>query len=122
MPLDMNQKSALLMVEVVLYIPSLQRNLISIEALADTRNVLLFSDIFVWVFNNIRDQKVIVIGHRDKSNGLYRMDMEGLDANSVTTSSVVELWHRRYSHLHFRGLSHLSKQKRVIGLSNLREH
>jgi hypothetical protein len=99
-----------------LYVPSLQRNLVSVGALTDTGNALLFCKSTVWVLNNLRDRKVIAIGHRDKSNGLYRMENRTLDANSITSIPSTELWHRRYGHLHYRGLSHLYKQNQVIGL------
>jgi hypothetical protein len=100
----------------VLYVPSLQRNLVSVGALTDIGNALLFYDTTVWILNNLQDRKIIAIGHRDKTNGLYRMEKGNLDANAVTSLSTEELWHKRYSHLYFRGLHHLHKQKRVTGL------
>jgi hypothetical protein len=94
----------------VLYVPSLQRNLISVGALTDTGNALLFNKTIVWVLNNLQERRIVAIGRRDKSNGLYRMEKKDLDVNSVTSASNTELWHRRYGHIHFRGLSHLYKQ------------
>jgi hypothetical protein len=96
-----------------------KKNLISVGALTNTGNALVFSDTTVWVLNNLQDRKIIAVGCRDKTNGLYRMEKGSLDVNAVTSLSTEELWHQRFGHLYFRGLSHLHKQKRVTGLPSI---
>ena len=41
------------------------------------------------------------------------------EANAIVAEEETKLWHRRYGHLHYRGLSHLAKKKSVKGLPNL---
>jgi hypothetical protein len=89
----------------ILYVLSLQQNLTSVGALIDIRNILLFYNTTIWILNNLRDRKVIAIGHRNKSNGLYKMGKGVLNANTVTSLFIIELWHKKYGHLHFRALS-----------------
>ena len=54
----------------------------------------------------------IEIGIRD--GGLYRLSARLLKALLHDTVSLVELWHRRLAHLHYRALPSLRKV--VIGL------
>ena len=118
----------------VMYVPSLKRNLVSVGSLADKEHVIVFTNRKCLVLDNARNKQVVAQGVRHRGNGLYQLGVSSrkpsfMEANSVETttdeanSSVpveeIKLWHKRYGHLHYKGLSHLAKKGRVKGLPNL---
>lgn len=118
----------------VMHVPSLKRNLISVSSLADKGHVIVLTDKKCLVLDNVRNKKVVAQRVRNKENGLYRLgvslrktnsleadlvETEKDEVNFVVTDEEIKLWHRRYGHLHYKGLSHLAKKKRVKRLPNL---
>jgi hypothetical protein len=70
------------------------------------------------VLDKFDHKRVVASGHRDPSNGLYCFG-QNFDANSLEYKDRIQLWHKRYGHLSYFGLEHLSKAQRVIGLPRI---
>jgi hypothetical protein len=92
----------------VLYVPSLENNLVPISFLEEKGNIIAFVDgeVLSWSRDSsIKNAKVI--GTRE--GRLYRLleqNDEALVHNEVNPS---ELWHRRYAHLNHQALPFLKK-------------
>ena len=99
----------------VLYVPALQRNLMSVGSLIDDGRVIIFTKQQCLVFNNEKSNKVLAIGNHDITIGLYKFNDKAIEAK-INTVTPEELWHRRFGHLHYAGLQHLSRAERVRGL------
>jgi transposase InsO family protein len=97
------------------YVPSLKRNLISVGAITDTGNLVVFSKTHCWILDKVDHNRIIATGYRNPINGLYSFG-NTLQTNMVASENTSTLWHRRYGHLSYKGLSHLSTEQRVIGL------
>jgi hypothetical protein len=101
----------------VLYVPGLEKNLVSISCLEDKGNRIAFMDgkVLSWHKNSsIEDAKVI--GSRE--GNLYRLleqNEESLVHNEVNPN---ELWHRRYIHINYQALPLLRKM--VEGIPELK--
>jgi hypothetical protein len=93
----------------------MKKNLISVGTLADDDNTVIFSDTHCWV---IKDHHIIALGHRDHSNGLYHFGSH-LQANAVHSHDFAAIWHKRFGHLSYQSLHHLSSKDRVIGLPTI---
>jgi hypothetical protein len=96
----------------VLYVPGLKKNLLSISALDKKGFRVAFIDgqVLMWPKGKTLDDAV-VIGFE---GGLYKLKGH---SDSTMVHDIVnpsELWHRRFSHLHFKALLIVSKM--VIGL------
>jgi hypothetical protein len=100
----------------VLYVPGLEKNLVSISCLEDKGNRIAFVDGEVLSWS--RDSSIEnarVIGTRE--GRLYRLlerNDEALVHDEVNPS---ELWHRRYAHLNYQALPFLKKM--VVGIPEL---
>jgi hypothetical protein len=100
----------------VLYVPGLEKNLVSISFLEDKGNRIAFVDGEVLAWS--RDSSIEnarVIGTRE--GRLYRLlerNDEALVHDEVNPS---ELWHRRYAHLNYQALPFLKKM--VVGIPEL---
>ena len=104
----------------VLYVPSLKRNLVSVGSLADQGHVVMFTNKSCIILDNLKNRKVIGKGIRNKTNGLYQLGVNPvIEANHVASENEIKLWHRRYGHLHYKGLNHLSRKRRVKGLPDI---
>ena len=101
------------------YVPTLTKSLVSVGAIIDTGSQVIFSASHCWVTSPIDQKHVVAIGHRDPQNGLYSLGnidhattIEKTNAQSHTNiveqTSAQSLWHKRFSHLSFPGLQHLS--------------
>ena len=105
----------------VKYVPSLKKNLVSVGNIVDTGSKVIFSAAHCWVTNPTDHKKIIAIGNRDPRNGLYSLSTVQ-HASLVEKIDIQSLWHRRYGHLSFPGLQHLSHYGRVIGLPQIDTH
>lgn len=118
----------------VMYVPSLKRNLISVGSLTDKGHVIVFTNRKCLVLDNDRNKQIVAQGVRHKGNGLYQLGVSSRKPNFIEANSVeiptdeanssahvkeIKLWHKRYGHLHYKGLTHLAKKGRVKGLPNL---
>lgn len=97
-----------LRMEDVLFIPKLKRNLLLISGLEKKgfRVAIGNGEVLIWPKGKtIEDVDVIGI-HED---GLYKLIGKPAQALVHSTISPCELWHRRFSHLHYRTLPLASK-------------
>jgi hypothetical protein len=101
----------------VLYVPSLEKNLVSISCLEDKGSIIAFMDgkVLSWHKNSsIEDARVI--GSRE--GNLYRLlerNEEALVHDEVNSN---ELWNRRYAHINYQSLPFLRKM--VEGIPELK--
>ena len=115
-------------------VPLLKRNLVSVGSLADEGHVIMFTNRKCLVLDNIWNKHIVAQGVRHKRNGLYQLGGSSSKPNSlqanyvetlkdeiknVVTTEEIKLWHKRYGHLHYKGMSHLAEKKGVKGLMNL---
>ena len=103
----------------VLYVPALRCNLISVGSLVDQGNAIIFTKSQCLILDNITYKRILAIGTRNSTNGLYHFQhqINFSEVNSISnTKSSVELWHKRFGHLHYNGLIHLSRHNRVKGI------
>jgi hypothetical protein len=97
----------------VLYVPSLEKNLVSISCLEDKRNIITFVDgkVLSWQKDsNIENARVI----GSCEGNLYRLlekNEEALVHNEVNPN---ELWHRRYTHINYQTLPFLKNMAEGI--------
>jgi hypothetical protein len=92
----------------VLYVPSLEKNLVSISCLEDKGNKISFVDGEVLSWS--RDSSIEndrVIGTRE--GRLYRLLERNDEAIIHDEVNPSELWHRRYAHLNYQALPFLEK-------------
>eukprot|EP00253_Pinus_taeda_P001532 PITA_01532 len=85
----------------VLYVLDLKKNLVSISAMEDKGYKVTFSNgkVHKWK-NNVK--YVFTLGFRVDS--LYQVGGSSLGVMSCDTTLQSELWHRRFSHLHYKAL------------------
>ncbi|GJS31769.1 retrovirus-related pol polyprotein from transposon TNT 1-94 [Tanacetum coccineum] len=72
------------------------------------------------IFN--ANKKIVLIAPR--RNDVYVLDMSSLTPNGAcffakASDSINWLWHKRLSHLNFKNINKLAKQKKVLGLPSL---
>eukprot|EP00253_Pinus_taeda_P033869 PITA_33869 len=98
--LQLNQGNAIHL-QVVLYVPDLKKNLVSISTMEDKGFKVDFIDgkVHVWKIN-FKD--AFTLAFRVKT--LYQVGGSLLGAMSCDTSLQSELWHPRFSHLHYNPL------------------
>jgi hypothetical protein len=60
----------------VLYMPTLNKNLIYVKAIAHTSNIVIFSNVHYWILNNLDNRNLVVIGYRDLVNALYKFEFQ----------------------------------------------
>jgi hypothetical protein len=101
----------------VLYVPGLEKNLVSISCLEDKVNIIAFIDekVLSWhKDSSLEDARVI--GRRE--GNLYRLlerNEESLVHDKVNPN---ELWHTRYAHINYQSLPFLRKM--VEGIPELK--
>jgi hypothetical protein len=100
----------------VLYVPGLEKNLVSISFLEDKGNIIAFVDgkVLSWP----RDSSIEnarVIGTRE--GRLYRLLEQNDEALVHDEVNPNELWHRRYAHINYQALPFLKKM--VEGIPEL---
>jgi hypothetical protein len=92
----------------VLYVPRMERNLVSISSLEDKGYKVTFYEGKVLACHkdsHINSPRVIGV----RENILYRFTIRLIQALLHDTSSLSELWHRRLTHIHYRSLPSLGK-------------
>jgi hypothetical protein len=100
----------------VLYVPGLEKNLVSISCLEDKGNIIAFVDGKVLSWS--RDSSIEnarVIGTRE--GRLYRLLERNDEALVHDEVNPNELWHRRYAHINYQALPFLEKM--VEGIPEL---
>ena len=102
----------------LLYVLDLKKNLVSISAMEDKGFKVEFIDGKVRLWNkNFKDS--FTLGFRVDS--LYQVEGCPLGAMSCNTSLQFELWHQRFSHLHYKALP--DARKMVTGMPEFKvEH
>jgi len=105
------------------YVLSMKKNLISNGSIINSGNIVVFSDLYCWIFNKGNYHDIMAIRYRDPSDGLYRFGnnfkasiINLVATKNVSINKVAELCYKHYSHLSFQGLFHLLKQNKVHGL------
>jgi hypothetical protein len=100
----------------VLYVPGLKKNLLSISTLDEKGFRVAFVDgeVLMWPKGKTFDDAV-VIGVQE--GGLYKLKGRSDSTLIHDTVNSSELWHRRFSHLHYRALPIVSKM--VTGLPEI---
>jgi hypothetical protein len=100
----------------VLYVPGLEKNLVSISCLEDKGNRMAFVDgkVLSW-HKDSSIENVWVIGTRDEN--LYRLIKQNDEALVHDEVNPNELWHRRYTHINYQALPFLKKM--VEGIPEL---
>ena len=103
-------------------------------SLGNEGHVIVFTNRKCLVLDNVQNKHIVAQGMRHKGNGLYQLGVSSRkpnsseenyvetpkdEVNNVVTAEEIKLWHKRYGHLHYKGLSHLAKNERVKGLPNL---
>eukprot|EP00253_Pinus_taeda_P027649 PITA_27649 len=103
--LHLNQGQTLNLQE-VLYVPDLKKNLVSIYMMEDKGFKVKFIDgkVCVWKRN---PKDAFTLGFRVE--GLYQVGGSSLGAMTCDTSLQFELWHRIFSHLHYKALTDVRK-------------
>jgi hypothetical protein len=104
----------------VLYVPGLKKNLLSISALDEKgfRVAFIDGEVLMWPRGKSIDD-VVVIGVQE--GGLYKLKGHFVSALVHSTITPSELWHRRFSHIHYKALPIVSKM--VTGLPEIQvEH
>jgi hypothetical protein len=90
----------------VLYVPGLEKNLVSISCLEDKGNIIDFIDgkVLSWhKDSNIENSRVI--GSRE--GNLYRLLEQNEEAPIHNEVNPNEIWHRRYAHINYQALPFL---------------
>jgi hypothetical protein len=100
----------------VLYVPSLKKNLLSISALEEKgfRVTFIDGEVLMWPRGKTLDD-AIVIGVQE--GGLYKLKGHSDSTLVHNTVNPSELWHRRFTHLHYKALPIVSKM--VTGLPEI---
>ena len=96
------------------------KNLISVGSIADKGNIVLFDASQCWIIDKHINGQILATRHRDPNNRLYRFG-DSLQVNIAKDIDTITLWHRRFGHLSFPSLHHLSAHSRVIGLPKIKE-
>jgi hypothetical protein len=102
----------------VLYVPGLKKNLLSISTLDEKGYRVAFVDgqVLMWPRGKTFDD-VVVIGVQE--GGLYKLKGRSDSTLIHDTVNPSELWHRIFSHLHYKALP--SVRKMVTGLPEIQE-
>jgi hypothetical protein len=101
----------------VLYVPGLEKNLVSISCLEDKGNIIAFMD--GKVLSQHKDSNIEnarVIGSRE--GNLYRLLEQNEEALVHDKVNPNEIWHRRYAHINYQALPFLRRM--VEGIPELK--
>ena len=104
----------------VLYVPGLEKNLLSILALDKKGYRVSFIDgqVLMWSKGKTLEDVVVI---REEEGGFYKLKRHPQTALGHETTSSSELWHRRLAHINSKAFPYVRKV--VIGLPYLKiEH
>ncbi|KAK2452968.1 putative mitochondrial protein [Trifolium repens] len=104
----------------VYYVPGLKTNLLSIGQLQQKQVTVIFKNDVCKVFH---DEKGLLFTTLMSKNRMYVVSAPMITPMCLKTTKqeATLLWHNRYAHLSYRGLSTLSKKQMVKGLPELAE-
>lgn len=109
----------------VFYLPDLKNNLLSIGQLQEHNLGILIQNGECRIYHHERG---LIMQTRMSANRMFILLAERVSLQQpvaacfkVTAESQTELWHRRYGHLHFKGLITLSRKSMVTGMPPLGE-
>ena len=104
----------------VFYLPDLKNNLLSIGQLQEHNLGILIQNGECRIYHHERG---LIMQTRMLANRMFIILAERIKSQEpisacfkATTKSQTNLWHRRYGHLHFKGLSTLSRKSMVTGM------
>ena len=85
----------------VLYVPSLEKNLVLISCLEDKGNIIAFVDgkVLSWHKCSSIENARVIGSHEENLYRLLEQNEEALIHNEVNPN---ELWHRRYAHIKYQ--------------------
>ena len=102
----------------------MKKNLISIGSIADGGNIVIFDASQCWIIDKNDKGKVLATGHRDPNNRLYcfgnTFEATTVEINTIQLDTTT-LWHRRFGHLSYSGLHHLSAHSHVTSLPPIKD-
>jgi hypothetical protein len=100
----------------VLYVPGLEKNIVSISFLEDKGNIIAFVDgkVLSWHKDSIIENARVIGSHEGNLYRLLEQNEEALVHNKVNPN---ELWHRRYTHINYQALPFLKRM--VEGIPEL---
>ncbi|CAJ2634874.1 unnamed protein product [Trifolium pratense] len=104
----------------VYYLPGLKNNLLSIGQLQQKNLTIIFSNDICKVYH---ESKGLIMSTQMSANRMYKIHASVLTlmCMQVTKMNETQLWHLRYGHLNYKGLSVLTKKEMVKGLPVLQE-
>jgi len=103
------------LIQNVVYVPGIKKNLISVSTITDQNLKVEFFKSHCIVKDLLDHCKPVASGIR--VGGLYKLDVvKNHHALTSTTMSTEILWHQRYGHINFHDLSLLQKKCMVEGL------
>ena len=116
------------MITDVFYLPELKSNLLSIGQLQERNLAILIQHGECKIYHQERG---LIMRTKMSANRMFILladkntQMQTQASNptcfKITSADITDLWHRRYGHLHFKGLSTLSRRKMVKGMPQLNE-
>jgi len=116
------------MITDVFYLPELKNNLFSISHLQERNLAILMQYRECKIYHHERG---LIMSTQMSANRIFILLVERetqVQAQvsiptcfKTTSEGLTDLWHRRYGHLHFKGLSTLSRKKMVKGMPHLSE-
>jgi hypothetical protein len=116
----LNINNTVYVISDVYYVPGLKTNLLSIGQLQQKQVTVIFKDDVCKVFH---DDKGLLFTTSMSKNRMYVIYAPMIIPMCLKTAKQEStlLWHDRYAHLSFKGLSTLSKRQMVKGLPELEE-
>ena len=92
----------------ILYVPGLEKNLVSISCLEDKGNIISFVDgkLLSWPRDSNIENARVIGTHEWNLYRLLEQNEEALVHDEVNPN---ELWHRRYAHINYQALPFLKK-------------
>ncbi|KAL3683514.1 hypothetical protein R1sor_001536 [Riccia sorocarpa] len=114
----------------VLYMPDLQKNLLSVGQLADKNAVIVFDSQGFLVIRKGKTPLILAKGKRERSSGLYVIDVNSwsphdtslnraIQANLTVLDPITRLWHSRMGHIAYSGLHYLSNSGVATGIPKI---
>ena len=104
----------------VLLVPDLEQNLLSVGQLMEHGYLVHFEDDFCKIFDKGGKSQVVAKIKMEKNRSFPLIFW--YSKNAALKMDVIDnswLWHRRFGHLNFQGLTLLAKKKMVKGLPHI---